>query len=198
MRYSPEQIERFRAARVAQVPPFEDRFWSKVDKSAGPDGCWPWLAHVQTRGYGQFHVAVIKGRCIRMPAHRVAWVLAKDTIPPGKVLDHICKNTKCVNPAHLRPVLQRENCMELARPTPFYSNKLKTHCKFGHPFDGANTVWHKRPQDGGPTRVCAACRPWARNSVYRIEPPPRQDTVLAQPAASATEQSNQVNGEEKP
>ncbi len=21
------------------------RFWAKVDKSAGPDGCWMWTAH---------------------------------------------------------------------------------------------------------------------------------------------------------
>jgi hypothetical protein len=31
----------------------EQRFWSKVDTSAGPCGCWPWTA-ARARGYGRF------------------------------------------------------------------------------------------------------------------------------------------------
>lgn len=35
----------------------EKRFWRKVDKSGGPDACWPWLASTHPGGYGQFYDA---------------------------------------------------------------------------------------------------------------------------------------------
>jgi hypothetical protein len=46
------------------------RFWSKVDTSAGRDGCWPWLA-ARARGYGRF---LWNGK-VRQ-AHQVAYELA--------------------------------------------------------------------------------------------------------------------------
>jgi hypothetical protein len=35
----------------------EERFWNKVDKSAGPDASWPWTASTRSGGYGQFRPA---------------------------------------------------------------------------------------------------------------------------------------------
>lgn len=147
---SPELRAKMRAARVAAIPPFTVRFWSKVDKR-GHEECWNWKAHVQTRGYGQFHVALVNGKCWRQPAHRIAWTLTNGPIPDGLVIDHICKNTRCCNPAHLRVVTQYANCMELARPTPFFINKTKTHCLRGHPFD---TMLRRK---GIPHRACTIC-----------------------------------------
>lgn len=74
----------------------EERFWEKVDKSAGPDGCWLWTASCHPSGYGQFSYAEAM-----TPAHRVAWVLTNGPIPKDSWVLHHCDVRKCVNPAHL-------------------------------------------------------------------------------------------------
>ncbi len=74
----------------------EDRFWEKVDKSAGPDKCWLWLASCFPNGYGQFYYAGSKKQ-----AHRIAWVLTNGPILKGLCALHHCDVRKCVNPAHL-------------------------------------------------------------------------------------------------
>jgi hypothetical protein len=73
------------------------RFWSKVDRSGGPDACWSWRASLQGGGYGQFR---FRGR--NDLAHRVAYILTKGELPADKphVL-HTCDNRPCCNPAHL-------------------------------------------------------------------------------------------------
>jgi len=88
----------------------EDRFWSKVKKT-GPEECWTWEAGKLPNGYGNFRLA---GEMVR--AHRVAFALANDDesfLITGaymdSVLDHLCRNPSCVNPAHLELVTQREN-----------------------------------------------------------------------------------------
>jgi len=68
-----------------------DQFWAKVDK-CGPDECWPWLASIDTRPYGQF-----MGRLSR----RVAYELTNGPIPSGLIVCHSCDNPSCCNPNHL-------------------------------------------------------------------------------------------------
>jgi hypothetical protein len=75
----------------------QDRFWSYVDKSAGPDGCWPWLgADDGRRGYGKFKLASYESA----RTHRIAYALANGVGPILDVL-HRCDNPPCCNPAHL-------------------------------------------------------------------------------------------------
>jgi hypothetical protein len=47
------------------------RFWSKVDRSGGPDACWPWTAGMFSTGYGAFKV---DGRTLK--ASRMAYELS--------------------------------------------------------------------------------------------------------------------------
>lgn len=88
---------------VAPKPSIPERFWSKVDQQE-PDACWPWLAYVDPKGYGMFRM---NGKMHR--SHRVAYMLANGSLPARGVLDHICRNRSCCNPAHLRNVTVKQN-----------------------------------------------------------------------------------------
>lgn len=75
-----------------------------MDKSGE---CWEWTASLTTTGYGQFSVGGRAGR--PHGAHRVSYELTNGPIPAGLDIDHICHNTICVNPAHLRAVTHQKN-----------------------------------------------------------------------------------------
>ena len=79
----------------------EIRFWEKVDKT---DTCWLWVASCGEYGYGQYKFDGYNYR-----AHRYSYELKYGNIPDGLVLDHLCRNVKCVNPDHLEIVSVREN-----------------------------------------------------------------------------------------
>ncbi len=74
----------------------EERFWSKVDTTSTPDGCWEWAAARLPRGYGEFFFS---GHLRR--AHRVAWIMANGPIPDGLWVLHRCDNPPCVRLDHL-------------------------------------------------------------------------------------------------
>lgn len=66
-------------------------------------GCHVWK-RATANGYGRmFHNGRLR------PAHRVFWEAVNGSIPTGKCLDHLCRNRRCVNPAHLEVVTQEEN-----------------------------------------------------------------------------------------
>lgn len=84
------------------TPPIE-RFNSKIDRSGGPDACWPWTAGRQKdkRGvewYGIFHP--VKGTTVRAHRYALEQSLGRP-IAPGMWALHTCDNPPCVNPAHL-------------------------------------------------------------------------------------------------
>lgn len=76
--------------------PSSARFWSRVDMSAGIDGCWPWTGAVDRWGYGRTWT----GRH-EIGAHRAALLLSGQEIRPGLLALHRCDNPPCCNPAHL-------------------------------------------------------------------------------------------------
>lgn len=131
-----------------------ERFWQKVDKSGE---CWTWTACCLPSGYGQMNIG--GGR--KAYAHRMAYELAVGPIPMGLVIDHLCRNPACVNPAHLEPVTQkvnrdRGNARLFLHRWQEGSAALKrnqTHCRHGHAFDAPNTL--VRPNG---TRGCRACQ----------------------------------------
>lgn len=84
--------------------PIEQRFWSKVDTSGGPDACWPWLRSVTKEGYGQFNV---DGQMYL--ASIVALELAVGVRPEGMEAMHSCDNPPCCNPDHLSWGTRQQN-----------------------------------------------------------------------------------------
>lgn len=66
--------------------------------------CWIWQAEYNGTGYGMKPVG---GR--KQMAHRWMYERLRGPIPAGLVLDHLCRNTGCVNPDHVEPVTDREN-----------------------------------------------------------------------------------------
>lgn len=120
----------------------EMEFWSRVDKSGV---CWVWQGGMfSENGYGNYR---------RRAAHRVAYELCVGPVPDGLTLDHLCRNKRCVNPAHLEPVTTGENVRRGIGPSA--QNARKTHCKRGHEFAGENLRVRKGPY--GSLRMCREC-----------------------------------------
>lgn len=96
--------------------PVAPRFWAKVEKR-GPEECWEWKGAKNEIGYGMMWW---NGRTDR--AHRVSLHLHGVELPDrrttGLVVDHICHNKLCVNPAHLRIVTQTDNVFKYAHRLP--------------------------------------------------------------------------------
>lgn len=118
-----------------------------------PTGCWEWQKQRDRDGYGHFKMG---GR--DWLAHRAAYTTFVGPIPAGLTIDHLCRNTACVNPAHLEPVTNRENILRGDGVTARAARS--THCPKGHAYDDANTWRCKRGY-----RHCRACLR-ASNRIY--------------------------------
>jgi hypothetical protein len=81
-----------------------DIFWSHVEKSENPSGCWLWTGHTDDWGYGNKWWS---GRTQK--AHRVMYEITFGEIPDGLLVLHSCDNPPCVNPSHLSLGTNRDN-----------------------------------------------------------------------------------------
>lgn len=116
-------------------------WWAKVNRTGDELECWPWSRSVGSHGYGQ----TWDGITVRL-AHRVAWSLTHGPIPEGMTVDHICRNRRCCNPAHLRILTNLDNATDNGQGR-------KTHCPKGHPYSGDNL--YVQPSNG--SRHCRTC-----------------------------------------
>lgn len=89
-----------------------------IDRSGGPDACWPWTAAINRHtGYGML------GSPLSNLAHRAAWLHYVGAVPVGLDLDHLCHNAdrscpggpscphrRCCNyERHLEPATRAQN-----------------------------------------------------------------------------------------
>lgn len=123
-------------------PLTEQKFWDRV---LMVENCWEWLGVTNSKGYARFQE---RGR--NSGVARWAYEHFRGPIPDGLVIDHLCRNRRCVNPAHLEVVTVTENTL---RGVGFAaSNAAKETCVHGHPLSGSNLL----PREDG--RRCRACR----------------------------------------
>ncbi len=101
------------------------RFWSKV-KITSLHGCWEWQAS-NTGRYGVFWLNRRQDL-----ARRVAYELVRGPIAEGLCIDHLCRNTLCVNPFHLEVVTALENQRRGAGSGGVLS-EVRSECLRGHP-----------------------------------------------------------------
>jgi hypothetical protein len=92
------------AVHITQLPL---RIAAKIIPSHDLDSlCWIWIGAESGNGYGKVS---IEGK-MKM-AHRAVYEIFLGPIPPGFVLDHLCRNRGCCNPHHMEPVTVRENTL---------------------------------------------------------------------------------------
>lgn len=143
------------------TPDAIERFWSKVDRSGGPDACWLWQGALVSDGYGNL---LVDGRS--WGAHRFSSFLHHGPLEPGQEVCHNCPGgdrRDCVNPAHLWAGTHRENMLDAIKkgrskpPTPPTSEQvlygeavntcklttaqvadIRVRCRFGHRSQGGN------------------------------------------------------------
>lgn len=97
---------------VQKIRDMVAKFRACIDRSGGPEACWPWIGKCQTGGYGRFEGgSKLKRRsCL---AHRLAWTLKNGPIPKGLNILHSCDNPPCCNPAHLFVGTHRDNMADM-------------------------------------------------------------------------------------
>ena len=81
-----------------------DHFWAKVDKTGD---CWQWLGYTNAKGYGR--TGINQGHGKKILVHRLVYTALVGPILEGLVIDHLCHNPACCNPAHLEAVTNQKN-----------------------------------------------------------------------------------------
>ncbi len=127
------------------------RFLTKIN--VVESGCWEWIAYLNQYGYAKFQ---LNNKIIN--AHRFIYEYYHGVICPDLTIDHLCRNRKCVNVAHLEQVTNKVNTQRGIN-----HNTEKTHCIHGHEFDESNTRIYRGQ------RICRACerlnwKDWAKNN----------------------------------
>lgn len=153
---------------------FEGNFWRSV---VVLEDCWEWCGAYTRRGYGNLKR---DGKTVR--AHRASYEMYVGPVPEGLVLDHVCRNTRCVKPAHLRAVTQKQNvAAKVWTVTPEQRSaqakrasdaahggwRPPTHCRHGHEMVPQTTLTDRRGHRR--CKTCAHNRYRVRRAIERGE-----------------------------
>lgn len=86
------------------------------DKEGNPSPCWIYNGSDsgEGRGGGYARFNLDNGT---VAVHIAMWVNENGIIPPGKQLDHLCEQRKCVRPSHNEMVTHLENQRRRAQRT---------------------------------------------------------------------------------
>lgn len=135
--------------------------WELIDRSAGPDACWPWQGQRDRDGYGRFWLDGQPGRSATIASRFV--LTAKLGRPLAGLACHTCDNPPCCNPDHLYEGTHQTNRQDSLARDRWHRVKSDT-CVRKHPWNEANTYVDERGH-----RTCRACA-----ALYRARPENRE------------------------
>src|SRR5262245_9246906 len=97
--------------------------------------CWNWPGAISANGYGY-----LRHNGKDYPAHMYSYMPFVGEIPTGTVIDHLCRNRRCVNPGHLR-VLSHADNVRAGLAGKYLANR--TSCPQGHDYTAENTIFER-------------------------------------------------------
>ena len=157
-------------------PRFDSKVKVSETRSFNGTQCWEWQGRLVGDGYGQFRFS---GQNRTTAAHRFSYMTLVGPIPDGLVIDHLCRNTACVNPSHLEPVTNSENVQRgYDARTGGVQQIRKTHCPKGHEYTDDNIKW--TITKGRRYRTCRPCVNTAQRAKWALN-------KTQQPGASGAE-----------
>ena len=96
------------------------------DRTTEVDDCWEWPTKSKL-GYGTVY---LKDHKKTMLVRRLSYTIVNEKIQDGMVIDHLCRNTSCVNPEHLEAVTPKTNILRGVSNSAV--NAKKEFCIRGH------------------------------------------------------------------
>lgn len=124
-------------------------FFEKVRPTRGG---WRWQSSKYYGRGGDLYGMLWDGTKQRH-AHRISHELFKGRLDPGLTIDHLCRNTLCVNPDHLEAVTLRENILRGNSPSARCARRKR--CVNGHALKPGNIYRYARNPN---ERVCRKCK----------------------------------------
>lgn len=109
--------------------------------------CWIWQRHVNQTGYAVLNDRARGGACPTL-AHRAMFRLHRGQIPEGEQLDHLCRQTDCVNPWHLEPVTCAVNIQrgKVAKLTPEKVREMRARHAKGESMNSLAKIYEVSPE----------------------------------------------------
>ncbi len=135
--------------------------FDRLDRSGGPDACWPFQGARNGDGYGQF---TVRGR--QYQAQRVAFVAWHgwriDVLGRWDIILHDCDNPPCCNPRHLTFGTTADNVADMVAKG---RAKADTHGAQHGTYSGY--IRHATRRAGWTMPACDECK--AANTAYHRE-----------------------------